>query len=62
MINFLFRCRLVVAETIEVSDNKSVKTAMGSFADKSADVFLVLQPLTVDSDVGEYSHAISHET
>lgn len=59
---FLFSCRLVVADTIELSDNKSVKSAFGSFIDKTADVFLVLQPLNVDSDVGEYSHAVSHET
>lgn len=55
-------CRLVVADTIELSDNKSVKSAFGSLKDKTADVFLVWQPLTIDSDVGEYSHAVSHET
>ena len=63
MIKFSFsRCRLVVVETYEASANKSIKSALGFFADKSADVFLVWQTLNVDSDLGEYSHAASHET
>ena len=62
MINFLFSCRLVAVESYGPSDNKSIKTAVSSFADESADVYLLWQTLTLDSDVGEYSHVVSHET
>lgn len=52
----------MAVESYETSSNKSIKTALGLFADKTADVFLVWQTLNVDSDLGQYSHAISHET